>query len=311
MASHYGVFLAAGVAAGAAVAWSLAPRVGITRNRAVDLAFWTVVGGVIGARMLFVILEWGYFHDLCFNPELRLPPGIPCASAADCLPGQQCAQGWCRAVGDCFAVLKFWQGGWVFLGGVLGAIPASALYLRLSKTSQAAGFALLATALPLGHALGRIGCWFRGCCHGKTAVHTLALDGRLPVQLYEAAGDVLIFATLLLRFTSLSKGGRSLTTRQMISMPALYLVLYPVLRFATEMLRGDERRGIFNPTAWPSLAYALGFAEHDPVLWSTSQLISLGMLVVGGGLWVVYLRGFSRPGRKSRSARCGSSPAQS
>lgn len=290
MASHYGVFLAAGVAAGAAVAWALAPRVGVGRNRAVDLAFWTVVGGVVGARLLFIVLEWSYFRDLCLHPQSLLPPGVPCAARADCLPGQECTEGWCAAVGDCFAIFKFWQGGWVFLGGVLGAIPAAFIHLKITRTSRAAGFALLATALPLGHAFGRVGCWFRSCCFGKTASHSLAVGGQIPVQLYEAAGELLIFSTLLFRFLKLSRSGRKVTTREMVSLPALYLILYPVLRFAMEMLRGDERRGVLCPTSWPFLGRALGFGAQEPVLWSTSQLVSLGLLAAGVGLWVGYVK---------------------
>jgi len=173
---------------------------------------------------------------------------------------------------------------------VLGAIPAAAIYLKFTRTSQAAGFALLATVLPLGHAFGRVGCWFRGCCFGKSATHALAFGGQYPVQLYEAAGDVLIFAVLLLRFLRLSRGGRQVSSRELVSISALYLMLYPVFRFATEMLRGDTRRGLWCPTDWPALARVFGFGAQEPVLWSTSQLISLVLMVVGVGLWVGYVK---------------------
>lgn len=64
----------------------------------------------------------------------------------------------------------------------------------------------------------------------------------LPVQLYEAAGCVLLFLLLdHLRQTGAGRGGRLL---------ALYLALYAVFRFLLEFLRGDAVRGSLGPAVY-------------------------------------------------------------
>ena len=194
MTPDYGVLLAGGIAAGALVSWFLAPRLKVSRNALMDVIFWAVVGGVIGARLLYVGVQWDYFVDLCRNPGEVLPNGLPCGEGQACYPGQECQGSWCRNVGDCFAAVKFWQGGWVFLGGVLGGIAAGAIAAWLNGVGVARGLALMSVGLPLGHLFGRLGCHQQGCCFGKHSDHLLAVDGRLPVQLVEAGGEVVIFS---------------------------------------------------------------------------------------------------------------------
>ena len=121
----------------------------------------------------------------------------------------------------------------------------------------------LVPALPLFHAFGRVGCFLAGCCYGipapagwlgvtfpASAVEAPSGVPLLPVQLYEAAGCVLLFL-LLDHLTDRGwPGGRLL---------ALYLALYAVFRFLLEFLRGDAVRGSLGPL-------------------STSQVISLAVL---------------------------------
>jgi len=312
----YGVLLVLGIASGAAVVRRLAPRVGIERSASIDLVFWTVLCGMIGARVLYVAVEWEYYRDLCVAPELRLPVGIACTSDAQCLPGQACDGAWCRIVGDCFAALKVWQGGWVFLGGLLGGVPAALLFMRMARIQYLAGLALLSVAMPLGHAFGRVGCFFHGCCHGRATASILAVGGMFPVQLVEAAGNVAIFATVLgafLRATAQPRRGPPTghvgraspaegegTVRKdvpsplegegcvgeaLAGIPALYVALYAVLRLVTELFRGDPLRGFLVEVPWPAFSRAFGFPESEPVFISTSQAISIGLLVTLGMIW--------------------------
>ena len=65
---------------------------------------------------------------------------------------------------------KVTLGGITWLGGVLGAFPAMLLLLlkRKNRTAEESvlQFNLLMPGVALGHALGRVGCFFAGCCYG-------------------------------------------------------------------------------------------------------------------------------------------------
>lgn len=88
-------------------------------------------------------------------------------------------------------------GGFVFYGGLFGALLAAFLYCRTSRISFSAVLTQLLPVIPLIHAFGRIGCFCSGCCYGRPSQrfgiafsHALAAPNGvklLPVQLYEAA----------------------------------------------------------------------------------------------------------------------------
>lgn len=293
MTPDYGVLLAGGIAAGALVSWILAPRLSVTRNSLMDVIFWAVVGGVVGARLLYVGVQWEYFVDLCRNPGELLPDGLPCSAQRACYPGQQCDGSWCENVGDCWAAVKFWQGGWVFLGGVLGGIGGGSLAAWLNGVGVARGLALMSVGLPLGHLFGRVGCHFQGCCFGKHSAHFLAVDGRLPVQLLEAAGEVLVFTIMLLYFLRLTSRARyrggAPGAFELTSVPVLFLSLYSPMRFVTEFLRGDDLRGFVTRVPWRGLASWLDFSPREAVFFSTSQLLSIVLMLLSAAYWVAYL----------------------
>ncbi len=292
MTPDYGVLLAGGIAAGALVSWLLAPRLSVSRNALMDVIFWAVVGGVIGARLLYVGVQWEYFVELCRNPGELLPVGLPCSAGQACYPGQECDGTWCQNVGDCVAAVKFWQGGWVFLGGVLGGIGAGAIAAGRNGVGVARGLSLMSVGLPLGHLFGRVGCHFQGCCFGKLSGHLLAVQGRFPVQLLEAAGEAVIFSMVLYYFMRVTAKARrnchAVGVLELMSVPVLFLTLYSSMRFVTELVRGDELRGFVTRIPWPGLARVLDFPRREAVFFSTSQLISVFLLLLSGVFWVGY-----------------------
>ncbi len=163
--------------------------------------------------------------------------------------------------------------GLTFYGGLLGGAAGALLFVwRYGLPLGAVGDAA-APSLALAHALGRCGCFLAGCCFGRPARppwpgvlfrHPVApatvLGGGVPlhpVQLYEAAGLLLLGAALLLARRSPRLRGRLL---------ALHLAGYALLRLGTEALRGDPLRG------------SLGGL-------STSQLIALATLLAAPLLW--------------------------
>jgi phosphatidylglycerol:prolipoprotein diacylglycerol transferase len=290
MIAGYGALVAGGIAAGAMVAWLLAPRLNVTRDGIMEVIFWAVLGGIIGARLLYVVVQWDYFVNLCLHPGAVLPVGLPCGEGQACYPGQACDGTWCQNVGDCVAAVTVWPGGWVILGGVLGGILGGAVAAKFTRISVPKALALMSVGLPLGHLFGRIGCHLQGCCFGKESSHFMAHEGRLPIQLMEAAGEGVIFAMVLLFFlkrTALRPDSRKLTGFEILGTPMFFLTLYSVLRFVAEWLRGDELRGFVMRIPWPGLARLFQFGSREPVFFSTSQFISVALFTIAAIYWGV------------------------
>ena len=144
--------------------------------------------------------------------------------------------------------------GFVFFGGVLGSVAtawAAKSWLGFEFLALADYFSV---ALPLGHAVGRLGCLAAGCCYGRPAAWGIVFpvlgDGipRIPTQLFEAAGGFAIcLGLLLVPPPPPARHGRIL---------GLFLVAYAILRFGIEFLR-DDPRGSFvaglSPSQWLSV----------------------------------------------------------
>lgn len=132
------------------------------------------------------------------------------------------------------------DGGFVFYGGMIGFFAVLILlkrYLPRQNTN------LFAVCFPLFHSFARIGCYFAGCCYGKT------INGvKIPVQLIESILLMLLFVCLLCLYL---KGNRQIAKK--------YFLFYAIIRFFTEFLRGDEIRGviILSFSQWISLAIVL------------------------------------------------------
>ncbi len=184
--------------------------------------FWTMVyglffGAIAGGKLLFLVVEWRAF----MNGELSL--------------------------------FRDFRYGFVFFGGLLGAIGMGFLVQRWIKVPYLATADYIGVALPMGHWIGRLGCLAAGCCYGKpTAVPWAVRLGGSPMsstpvalwgvplhptQLYESAADLLICLFLLKRLLPLAKKGRLPPGTVFFS----YIFLYSVARFFNEFLRGDDR----------------------------------------------------------------------
>jgi phosphatidylglycerol:prolipoprotein diacylglycerol transferase len=215
----YGVFLALGFGAGLLHLTWLGRREGRDPGFASDLAFWLIIGGIVGARAAYVLGNWSEFAD---------SPGM---------------------------IVRVDKGGLVFYGGFFGAGLALWLFARVRREPVLRLLDYTLTALPLGHALGRIGCFVNGCCQGRPAESWLActypaksavwwaqVEDKLilpdasaalpvwPVQLFEAAANLAIYGLLFLAYRRRPAPG---------SIVVLYFLLYPLVRFSLEFLRGD------------------------------------------------------------------------
>lgn len=226
-----------------------------------DLTFWILIAAMVGARILFIIVEWD--------------------------------QSYAR---DPLKIIRIWEGGLVFYGGLIGAVLFS-IYYSLKKGRN---FFLVADMLiplvALGQFFGRLGCFAAGCCWGKAsdvpwavhfppgslaysslrasediaqdAAHTMDLH---PVQLYESTGTLLLFFLLLLLRNYKRFHGQILLA---------YMFLYPLLRTTLEFFRGDAARGQFN---------VLGFTL------STGQIVSILVAFIAMDTLVFVLIKRKRP----------------
>ena len=147
--------------------------------------------------------------------------------------------------------------GFVFYGGFLGAALAGWIASRRMKFSFTKLSDYFAVALPLGHAIGRLGCLAAGCCYGR---HTdlpwgVALAGdpsRHPTQIYESILNLLIAVVVARVGLARTRAGRWKPGSAFL----LYIALYAVARFTVEIFRGDDR-GAFWLGLSPSQAVSI------------------------------------------------------
>jgi phosphatidylglycerol:prolipoprotein diacylglycerol transferase len=172
------------------------------------------------------------------------------------------------------------RAGGVFLGGFVAAVAAAVVLLRRYRLAALPSFDVIAPSLALGHSIGRVGCLLAGCCWGgacslpwaitytsPVAAHNLGTPLGVALHPFPVYAALFNFALYLLLASYYRRGpapGRVFAT---------YLVLYGVGRFVLEFTRGDAARG-----------FVLGGAL------STSQLISLVLIVIGGILHISVTR---------------------
>jgi phosphatidylglycerol:prolipoprotein diacylglycerol transferase len=205
-------------------------KLAIPRDRVVGWSLGCFLWGLIGARLLFLIVQWPLFLSGRFHP-------------------------W-----------ALWEGGVVFYGGLIGALAYLAWALRRETTSRRLEILeALAPAIAFAHAVGRLGCFFNGCCHGsrcdlpwgvtftdpRSGAEVLGVPLH-PTPLYESLGLGLLGGLLLYN----ARQGRFGSNAR------LYLVGYGSLRFLLEFTRGDSLRGSVGPL-------------------STSQVLSLAVICLG------------------------------
>lgn len=278
-------------------------RVGWSPVRAIDLVFGLVIASLIGARLAHVLFD-GYLMDyvnLCIDPDVlaeRLPNGHACISSQECEASQNmgyniggvCRGGMCVPERDCFRALMFWSGGLTYYGGLILSFLTALVLSRRWRLGFLKLADLAAPLIALGLSFGRLGCFLAGCCFGKVTdmpwgirfpelsdafkrhrdLYPEALSEQYekigawlslpvhPTQLYECIGALAIFAYLWFY-----RRKRVAFESQVI---AELFILYGVLRFVLEFWRDDARGGIFL---------------------STSQWISIPIVVAGGILWIV------------------------
>ena len=223
----FGVMIALGVFLSLFLMGRKSRRTGFPASpeAAADLVFITVFSGFLGGRLFYVFENADYY----LNHPLKF-----------------------------FAL---WEGGLIFYGGVAGALLGLFIAMKIKKIPYGKGLDFLIPYAALTHAFGRVGCFLNGCCAGKPCdlPWAVTVDGaRLhPVQLYEAAFNVLLFLFLNARYEKKKFDGE---------ITSLYFILYAAGRFVLEFFRTNPGR-VLSWNQWESLLlFGVGLA----ITWKTN-----------------------------------------
>ena len=221
------------MATGFLLCWMLVEKLSGRKDLS-NLLLSLMIGGVVGSRIAYVIEHWQ--SEFASNPA---------------------------------AIIRVDQGGLMFYGGFILSFVIFFVWCFVKREKPLELVDLLAAVVPLGHAFGRIGCFFYGCCYGRDSdawcavtfpmgspswyEHGRRMVSVLPTQLFEAAALLALFGLLMWMWRR--------TRRHSGLILGTYLCGYAVIRFGIEYLRGDPRAAV-GP-------------------FSISQAISIGMLIIG------------------------------
>jgi phosphatidylglycerol---prolipoprotein diacylglyceryl transferase len=250
----YGVLLAAAYLLGLQLAMGRARSRQLDQTRILDLGIYIIISALVGAKLLLLIIDFKTYYN---NP------------------------------GELLTLIR---SAGVFYGGLICAFVVAIWYIRRVGLPLWTTCDVFAPGIALGHVVGRLGCFFAGCCYGRPTTVPWAItftdpfaaqnvgtplnQALHPTQLYEAGAELLILIFLL----ATESKGRRFPGRTFW----LYMLLYAISRYIIEIYRGDPRGTIF--------------------MFSTSQFISL-VLAPLAVVMLIYLRRVEEPApRQARKA---------
>lgn len=203
----YGLMIGLGFLAAILFGCLKAKKEGLSDNDFINIAIYVLIFGFMGGKLLYLIVNFKRFLE----------------TPLDLLKSQ----------------------GFVVYGGVITGIISIFVYCKVKKISFLKYVDILAPAVALNQAFGRIGCFLAGCCYGRetdSAIgvifpeHSIAPSGvkLLPTQLFMSAGDFILFIFLVIIYKKVKKDGM---------VAGLYLLLYSIGRIIVEFFRADYERG--------------------------------------------------------------------
>jgi len=238
----YGVLIASGFLFAMMLAKRQAEREHEDPDRVVDLAFYVLLFGLIGSRIVFIFTK---LDEYLANP---------------------------------LDIVMFWRGGLVWYGGFILATLYVFYYTRRHRLNFFKYADIFMPYVALAHAFGRLGCLAAGCCFGRptdvpwavvfptgSMAHSAQVSEGLvgygdlphaihPTQLYESGAEMAMFWILILIRPRKRFHGQLFLT---------WLAVYPIIRSIIETFRGDKERGIWalgmSTSQWISILVA-GFA---------------------------------------------------
>jgi len=236
----YGLLAAIGLLVGIYTATRLAPRAQLNRQQIWNLGVYIALAALLGGKLLLLAFDWRYYT--AYPAEI-------------------------------FS-LRSLQAGGVYFGGIAFGVAMAYLYARRYQLAFARVADVFAPGVVVGTAIGRVGCFFAGCCWGKptdlpwAVTFTDPYSARIvgvplytplhPTQLYEAAALLGIFLLLLWLWRKPHFQGQVF---------AAFLLLYAGARFVLEFFRGDPRGSMFGGAL------------------STPQALSSALFVIAALFW--------------------------
>lgn len=207
----------------------------LSRVIAIDFTLVAMISGFIGARLLHVLYE---------EPEYYR--------------------------GSILRIFEVWNGGFVFLGGVLGGVAGVYSYCLLRKVPFLMMLDLAVIPLSFAYALGRIACFFNGCCFGRRCelpwAMTLNGEHRHPTQLYASFWEFAVLAILIAMQPRLKDSGR---------LVGLWLILHSIGRILMESFRDDPRGDMIMGLSLATWMSAAMIVMGIGLIWPPrSQLVS-------------------------------------
>ncbi|MBI2552544.1 prolipoprotein diacylglyceryl transferase [Candidatus Uhrbacteria bacterium] len=206
------------------VAYRRAKHTGLNANRVLDLAFWIIALAFIGARIFHVFFyEWGYFQDHLFE------------------------------------IVRIDQGGLSSFGGFIGATVAFIIFTRKYHLDRWRYADLLMFAWPLGHALGRIGCFLTHMHPGRLSSVWWAVQypggARLDMGMAESVVLLSYWVIMLL----VSRKHKRFDGFYLISGMIFYGATRFILDFfrATDLPMSDARYLGLTPAQYGSIALVI------------------------------------------------------
>lgn len=220
----YGIMLAISFLAALWYVKRKAPNFGISSVVVENLAFWIMLGVILGGRLLYAAFHWPQYEN------------------------------------DILGIFRIWEGGMMFFGGFIGGFLLGALYLRRQRISILEISDIVAPAMGLGLFFTRIGCFLNGCCFGVPTGFPWAVQfpascvaGTSPVgefalhptQLYESIFGLILFFFLNNRLKKSAGSGVVF---------AQFLIFYGAFRFGIDFIRYYENSANF----WINQIIAVG-----------------------------------------------------
>ena len=225
----YGLLIVLGATLALLVALKLAKYYQLKKEVVLDLAFWLIIIGLLGARLYDVLLELPYY--------LKYP----------------------------IKIFYIWEGGLAIHGAIIAGLFVLYFFSKKQQLNFWALSALTATVLPLAQAIGRWGNYFNQELFGRPTnlawgipidishrpADYLSYTYFQPTFLYESLGLIIIFLNLLfltIRFLKKQTVCPNFYKNQVF----IYLISYSVLRFFLEFIRIDKTP-ILLGLRWPQI----------------------------------------------------------
>ncbi|MCP4671919.1 MAG: prolipoprotein diacylglyceryl transferase [Desulfobacula sp.] len=220
----YGLFMALGFLTAMWVSKIIARPHSISNDTITDVFFVILVSALVGARLLYVLINFKSYQN------------------------------------NLLGIFQIWNGGLVFFGGFLAAVIACIIYFKKKNLDIWETADILSPGIAIGHAIGRIGCLFAGCCYGKRcdlpfAIKFTNLESLAPLNVYLHPTQVYSMISNLTLFFILLWLQRHKKFNGMVFL--IYVMLYSLFRSIIEFFRGDFRGDfIFD---FISMSQGIGF----------------------------------------------------